>query len=147
MIALPVSGIVMSKHLYTFLPTDGLSAVARTAHMLLSYWGFALMSLHLGFHADIWLNPLKKKKAAFVTFSVILTLIAVFGAYAFIVNRLYEYMFLQTQFVFFDFDKPLILTFGEHLSMIVLFAWIGYWLKELLKHFNKKNTTATKADV
>ena len=40
-------------------------------------------------------------------------------------------MFLQTQFVFFDFDKPLILTFGEYLSMIVLFAWIGYWLKEL----------------
>ena len=146
MIALPVSGIVMSKHLYTFLPTEGLSAVARTAHMLLSYWGFALMSLHLGFHADIWLNPLKKKKAAFVTFSVILTLIAVFGAYAFIVNRLYEYMFLQTQFVFFDFDKPLILTFGEHLSMIVLFAWIGYLLKELLKQFSKKNMTANKAD-
>ena len=147
MIALPVSGIVMSKHLYTFLPTDGLSAIARTAHMLLSYWGFALMSLHLGFHADIWLVRLKKKKAVFVVFSVVVTLIAAFGAYAFIVNRLYEYMFLQTQFVFYDFDKPLILTFCEYLSMIVLFAWIGYWLKELLKHFNKKNTTATKADV
>ena len=136
MIALPVSGIVMSKHLYTFLPTDGLSAIARTAHLLLSYWGFALMSLHLGLHADIWLNPLKKKKAAFIAFAVIITLIAVFGAYAFIVNRLYEYMFLQTQFVFFDFDKPLILVLGENLSMIVLFAWIGYWLKELLKLTN-----------
>ena len=56
-------------------------------------------------------------------------------------------MFLRTQFVFFDFDKPLILTFGEHLSMIVLFAWIGYWLKELLKRFNKKNTITKKADV
>ena len=146
MIALPVSGIVMSKHLYTFLPTDGLSAIARTAHLLLSYWGFALMSLHLGFHADIWLNRLKKKKAAFVTFTVITTLIGAFGAYAFVTNRLYEYMFLQTQFVFFDFDKPLILVFGEYLSMIVLFAWIGYWLKELLKRFSKKNTSAKKAD-
>ena len=147
MLCLPISGIVLSKHLYTWLPTEGLSAIARTAHLLLSYWGFALMSLHLGFHADIWLNPLKKKKAAFVTFSVILTLIAAFGAYAFISNRLYEYMFLQTQFVFFDFDKPLILTFGEYLSMIVLFAWIGYWLKELLKRFSKKNTSARKTDV
>ena len=45
-------------------------------------------------------------------------------------------MFLQTQFVFFDFDKPLILTLGEYISMIVLFAWIGYWLKELMKYFN-----------
>ena len=141
MILLPVSGIVMSKHLYTFLPTDGLSAIARTAHLLLSYWGFALMSLHLGFHADIWLNRLKKKKAAFVIFAVIITLIAVFGVYAFIANRLYEYMFLQTQFVFFDFDKPLILSLGEYLSMIVLFAWIGYLLKELLNMVLKKNKT------
>jgi hypothetical protein len=146
MILLPVSGIVMSKHLYTFLPTTGLSAIARTAHLLLSYWGFALMSLHLGFHADIWLNLLKKKKAAFITFSVILTLIAAFGAYAFIVNRLYEYMFLQTQFVFFDFDKPLLLTFGEYLSMIVLFAWTGYLLKELLKRLNN-NASVKKADI
>ena len=146
MILLPVSGIVMSKHLYTFLPTDGLSAVARTAHLLLSYWGFALMSLHLGMHADIWLNRLKKKKAAFITFAVVLTLIAAFGVYAFITNRLYEYMFLQMQFVFFDFDKPLILTFGEYLSMIVLFAWIGYWLKELLKFTRRKNRSATKTD-
>ncbi|MBR0303145.1 MAG: DUF4405 domain-containing protein [Clostridia bacterium] len=137
MILLPLSGIVMSKHLYTFLPTSGLSAIARTSHLLLSYWGFALMSLHLGLHADIWLNRLKKKKAAFITLSVILTLIAAFGVYAFITNRLYEYMFLQTQFVFFDFEKPLILVFGEYLSIIVLFAWIGYCLKALLKSLNK----------
>ena len=137
MILLPVSGIVMSKHLYTFLPTSGLSAIARTAHLLLSYWGFVLMSLHLGLHADIWLNRLKRKKTAFITLSVIFTLIAAYGAFAFIANHLYEYMFLKTRFVFFDFDKPLILTFAEYLSMIVLFAWIGYWAKELLKHVNR----------
>lgn len=147
MIFLPLSGIVMSKHLYTFLPTDGPSAVARTVHLLLSYWGFALMSFHLGLHADMWLGRLKKKKAAFISLTVILTLIAGFGVYAFITNRLYEYMFLQTQFVFFDFSKSLVLVFGEYLSMIVLFAWIGYWLKEVLKSFQKKNTTAKKADV
>ena len=147
MILLPVSGIVMSKHLYTFLPTGRLFAVARTVHLLLSYWGFALISLHLGLHADIWLRELKKKNAVFITFAIVLTLVAAFGVYAFITNRLYEYMFLQTQFVFFNFDKPLIMTFSEYLSMIVLFAWIGYWLKELLKLTQKKNTTAKKADV
>ena len=145
MILLPVSGIVMSKHLYTFLPTFGISGTARIIHLLLSYWGFALFSLHLGLHADIWLNRLKKN-AAYILLAVVLTLIAAFGVYAFIVNRLYEYMFLQTQFVFFDFDKPLILTFGEYLSMIVLFAWIGYWMKELLRRL-QKNTPAKKADV
>lgn len=47
-------------------------------------------------------------------------------------------MFLKTRFVFFDFDKPLTLVFAEYLSMIVLFAWIGYWVKELLKNFKKE---------
>ena len=138
MILLPVSGIVMSKHLYTFLPTAGLSAAARTVHLLTSYWGFTLMSLHLGFHADVWLNRLKNKKEAFITFAVILTLIAAFGANAFVTNRLYEYMFLRTRFVFFDFDKPLFFVFVEYLSMIVLFAWVGYWIKELLKFVSEK---------
>lgn len=124
---LPVSGIVMSKQLYTFLPTDGMSAIARTAHLLLSYCSFALLSFHLGFHTELWLNRLNKNKTAFITFSVVITLIA-----AFITNRLYEYMFLQTQFVFFDFDKPLILTLCEYHSMIVMFAWSGYWLKHIL---------------
>ena len=137
MLCLPISGIVLSKHLYTFLPTDGLSAIARTAHLLLSYWGFVLMSFHLGLHADLWLNQLKKRKAAFILLAIALTLIAAFGTYAFITNRLYEYMFLQTQFVFFDFDKPLILTFAEYLSMIVLFAWIGYWPRSLFKWLKK----------
>ena len=76
----------------------------------------------------------------------VMTLISAFGVYAFITNRLYEYMLLQTQFVFFDFDKPLILVFGEYLSMIALFAWIGYRLKEVPKRFNKKNIIAQKAD-
>ena len=137
MVCLPISGIVLSKHLYTWLPTDGLSAIARTVHLLLSYWGFVLMSFHLGLHADLWLNRLKKREAAFILLTIALTLIASFGVYAFVANRLYEYMFLQTQFVFFDFDKPLILTFAEYLSMIVLFAWIGYWLKALLKRIRK----------
>ena len=56
-------------------------------------------------------------------------------------------MFLQTQFVFIDFDKPLILTLCENLSTVVLFAWIGYWFKELLELTQKKNTPAKKADV
>ena len=86
----------------------------------------------LGLHAERWLNWLKKKKTAFVILSVIITLIAAFGSYAFMTNRLYEYMCLQTQFVFFYFDKPSILTLCEYHSMIVMFAWIGYWLKRIM---------------
>ena len=50
MIVQPLSGILMSKHLYSFLPTDGLSSAARAIHLPLANWGFVLMSLHAGTH-------------------------------------------------------------------------------------------------
>ena len=65
-----------------------------------------------------------------------------FSIYAFIANRLYEYMFLVTQFVFFDFEKPLLLVFGEYLSMIVTFTWVGFWLKRSMKLFHAKAAVA-----
>ena len=39
MLLQPISGILMSKHLYTFLPVLPISAQARSIHMLLAYWG------------------------------------------------------------------------------------------------------------
>ena len=50
MIAQPVSGILMSKHLYTFLPVSGISAAAREIHLMFAYWGLVLMSIHAGTH-------------------------------------------------------------------------------------------------
>lgn len=48
MLILPISGIMISRHIFPSL-NGGLS-FARTAHLLASYWGFVLMSLHIGLH-------------------------------------------------------------------------------------------------
>ena len=45
-----VSGIQLSRYALSFLPLNGGGAFARNIHMLSAYWGFVLMSLHLGFH-------------------------------------------------------------------------------------------------
>ena len=50
MIVQPLCGILMSKHLFAYLPTAGMASVARTIHLPLAYWGFVLMSLHAGTH-------------------------------------------------------------------------------------------------
>ena len=42
MILQPISGILMSKHLYTFLPALPISAQVRSIHMMLAYWGYML---------------------------------------------------------------------------------------------------------
>ena len=46
MILQPVSGILMSKHLYTFLPAFSVSAFARSLHLILAYWGYVLLCIH-----------------------------------------------------------------------------------------------------
>ena len=61
MILQPVSGILMSKHLYTFLPTLPISAQARSIHMLLAYWGYVLMCIHAGTHLTAPLGKLARK--------------------------------------------------------------------------------------
>ena len=45
-----VSGIVLSRHVFAFLPIEGGRSWARVLHMIGAYWGFVFMSLHLGVH-------------------------------------------------------------------------------------------------
>ena len=45
-----LSGIWMSRYVFDFLPTQGHMGLARTAHLLCAYWGFLLLSAHLGLH-------------------------------------------------------------------------------------------------
>ena len=58
MILQPVSGILMSKHLFTFLPALPISAQARSIHLLLAYWGYVLVCLHAGTHLAVPLGNL-----------------------------------------------------------------------------------------
>lgn len=61
MVCLPVSGIMMSRHVFVFLPIRGSStALIRTMHLLSSYWGFVLMSVHLGLHWNMFMGVAKK---------------------------------------------------------------------------------------
>ena len=39
MIGLMVSGVILSREVFVFLPIDGSMSFARTLHMLASYWG------------------------------------------------------------------------------------------------------------
>ena len=134
MVCLPLSGIMMSKHLFTFLPTAGLSATARTVHLLLSYWGFALMSLHLGLHVDAML----KKKPKWLHFAA--GAVSLYGAYAFVKRELPLYMTLRSQFVFFDYAEPLAFFFADYVAIMALFATVGYCIGKLLKR-NRRETT------
>ncbi len=60
MVLQTLSGVLLSRHLFTFLPGLGGAFAARSLHMLGAYWGLVLMSLHLGLHWSVVLAPFRK---------------------------------------------------------------------------------------
>ena len=138
MVGSMVSGIVMSRHVFSALPIEGGSSWARTVHMICAYWGFVIMSLHLGFHWNMMMGMGKKmfkkpsKARKWVTRGTAFA-IAGYGAYAFVKRQIGEYMLLKTPFVFFDFEEPLIFFFLDYLAVMGLFVCIGHYGSKLLK--------------
>ncbi|MFQ9526122.1 MAG: DUF4405 domain-containing protein [Eubacterium ramulus] len=55
MLALPISGMILSRHVFRSLYLGG-TATARTVHLLASYWGLVLMSFHAGMHGSMVLG-------------------------------------------------------------------------------------------
>lgn len=127
MVCLPLSGILMSKRLFTFLPATDLAAGARTVHLPAAYWGFLLMSLHLGLHLD----RMVKKRPLWLRGTAAAA--AVYGLFAFFQRGLPEYLFLRSRFAFFDPAQSRLWFFADYLAVMVLFALVGYGTGRALK--------------
>lgn len=54
------SGVLMSRYVFDFLPFNGGMSLVRRLHILGAYWGFLLMSLHLGLHWNMILGMFRK---------------------------------------------------------------------------------------
>ena len=138
-----VSGIVLSRHALSFLQIRGGQSWARTLHMLSAYWGFIFISLHLGLHWNIMMNMTKRlfKKPSAVRrwiVRVIGFLIAGYGVYAFIKRDIGSYMILKVQFVFFDFDEPLVFFMLDYIAVMGLFVFTGHYLSIWVRRISEK---------
>lgn len=138
-----VSGVILSRHAFSFLSIKTGQSWARTLHMISAYWGFVFMSLHLGFHWSMMIgmagklvkNPSVLRKWILRT---IAALIAGYGVCAFIRRDMGSYMLLKNQFVFFDFEEPLLLFLLDYIAIMGLFIAIGHYLSEILKKLRKR---------
>ncbi len=133
MIGLMYSGIVISKHVFTFVYI-GDSMFARTVHILCAYWGLALMSVHLGMHNSQMAARIKLKNKAMVwALRIIFGVVGAVGIYEFISLKFTDYLFGKVQFVFIDTNASAVLTALQYLSVMALFANIGYMVQIFLK--------------
>ena len=139
MLAQMYSGIVMSRHVFAFLPIDGGMAAARRVHILGAYWGFVLMSVHLGLHWNMFLNmagrrgagrlPRLSRPALFLAGLAI----AAYGLSVFIRRDFPVYMFLRTEFVFLDYDEPVWLFYLDYICLMGFWVFLAHYVSKGLR--------------
>ena len=134
MILQPVSGILMSKYVLKEVTLSGASSILRTIHMTLAYWGFMLMSFHLGLHIRVISAKMKlhMNKAQKTVVTVLFLLIAIYGIYAFIKRGIGEYLLMKVSFAFFDFSESRLVFLLDYAAVMVLVAEIAFWVQNAL---------------
>lgn len=133
-----VSGIILSRYVFSFLPIHGKGAFGRILHMLSAYWGFVFMGLHLGFHWNMIMGRAGKvvKTSSGARKWVIRTIAALivgYGVYAFIKREIGSYMFLKSHFVFFDFEEPVALFLLDYMAAEAVFVCAGHYFGTFLR--------------
>ena len=133
---LMVSGIILSREVFAFLPISGGIAMARPLHILSAFWGFVWMAFHLGLHWNMVLGMarnaigIETSKTRQMILRITAVLVAGYGLYAFIKNQFLSYMFLVSSFVFFDFERPALLFFTEYIAVMGLMVFLSHYVSK-----------------
>jgi hypothetical protein len=128
-LGLLVSGAMMSVFVFRFLNIESGMHFARVTHLLCGYWGFVLLSFHLGLHWKFILRghfsktgKLWMRLGAFA--------LAALGVYFLVQNQIFSYLFFQNTFVFIDAAKPLWLALFENVCMMAPFVGAGHLVQK-----------------
>lgn len=144
MLLMGISGIMMSAHVFSFLNISEGASVARSIHLPCAFWGFLLMSFHLGLNWQAVLSRFKafrhgKSNGKFLIFMRILIIfMSAYGIYAFFRRHFPNYLFLKTQFMFFDYSEALAFYLFDIIAIMLLFAVLGHYCVKLLTKTGKK---------
>lgn len=140
-VILVVTGIIMSRFLesFDFIEFEGLMSFAREFHIIASYWGYVLMSFHIGLNWHIFsAMMLKNTKFKNKLFTIFFTVIFfVYGVKAFIKRQFWDYMSMNSVFVFFDFEEPFMFFILDYLAIMILFAILGHYTILFLRSVKK----------
>lgn len=147
MLGLMVSGVILSRTVFAFLPIRGGIAFARRLHMLSTYWGFVLMAAHLGLHWGMLLGIARRFGSGQTSNrprSMLPTLlgggIALYGAVALVRRGLPAYLFAQAEFALLDYGESKVLFYLDYLAMMGTFIFLTHSTAKLLKNTKRKRT-------
>lgn len=109
------------------------------------------MSLHLGLHWSMILGMLEKalklkpsknrKLACFLAGAII----AAYGVYVFFSRNYPTYLFLQSEFVFLDYDEPPILFYLDHLALMGSCLFVSHYFMKLARKCGVKKSASDES--
>lgn len=134
MLLMIFSGIAMSHYVFGFLSLNIGISLPRLIHLAASYWFFVLTATHLGMHWNSMMGIPKKifkikgkSQKRNIVLKVITIMVALLGINGFISRNFFGYMFLRTQYAFFNFMEPLAFFFFDYLMVMGLFVVVGHY--------------------
>ena len=138
-----LSGLILSQHILDFLPLQRGETIARTLHLPLAYWGFLLMSLHLGLHWSGIMNTVRRRlhiqdasRNRVLLLRLLAAVLVGYGLYAFAHYRFSDYLLLRTHFIFFAPDQTATRFVVDHLAVMGLFACAAHYGGMGLRRFS-----------
>lgn len=147
MLGLMISGVILSRKVFAFLPIKGGMAFARTLHIAATHWGFVLMSLHLGLHWGMFVGLAKKaaglnkpSRVRGIICFLTAAAIAAYGIYVFISRDFPDYMTLKTKFAFLDYGESKVRFYLDYAALMGAFVFIGHYAVRLLGLSGRKSS-------
>ena len=135
LVGMIASSLVLSKHVFGFLPALPGASWARRIHMLFSYWLFVLAFAHVGLHVRV---PRHMEPWKLYAMRGAAVAAAAYGVYAFVRLGMFAYLAGQVQFAMADFDAPLALTFVRHAGVAALVAVLFHGVQVALAAAGKR---------
>ena len=144
MLMLMVSSVLISRSVFAFIPVDG-GLIARQIHTLVTYWGFILISIHLGMHWRMIIGLIRKTlRIPYLnrrcTFAVRATavLIAVYGVYAFFARDVGSKLILYYTYSYWNFDESAVFFFTDYVSIMGLCIFVTYYVLKFVQNREKR---------
>ena len=101
------------------------------------------MSLHLGLHWNMVLGAVRRKIPSHsrrfhrICFGLGL-FVALYGVWVFVKRDFFTYLFLQSEFVFLDYEEPRILFYLDYLSLMGMCIFVSHYMGKFLQSLKKK---------
>lgn len=133
--------------IFAFLPGTGGMSLARRLHILGAYWGFLLMSVHLGLHWNMILGMPRKalkiksktKSPSMIAFAAGLV-ISGYGIWVFISRDFPTCLFLKSEFVFLYYSEPKVLFYIDYLALMGLCIFIAHYSTKPMEQLQKRRS-------